>query len=347
MRQHRKLLQPTITPIGLLLVFLLLIFILGCQAGPAGWRLETPRTSPPPLYYGRIEYMSSTQTAILFGGSGADFQPSGETWVWDGTDWKKLNPVHSPQPRERFGMAYDEQRDRIVLFGGMLDQDGQKISVDDTWEWDGADWRQMSPNHRPPARCCNSLAYDSANRRILLNAGWENEHNTFYNDTWAWDGSDWTQLAGGGNIPVISGNEMVGLPEKATVLNYLSDRGSWTWEGSNWELLRGSEPPGRTGTVMVYDQQHRRAVLFGGGDETNILNDTWVFENDTEQWLELRLSNPPEARFGHMAFYDLKLKKLMVFGGYDSAISQVRGDFWSLNLPADLSGMLMTPGSGQ
>jgi hypothetical protein len=38
-------------------------------------------------------------------------------------------------------LAYDKQRDRIVLFGGRKGwPDGD---LNDTWEWDGTSWRQV------------------------------------------------------------------------------------------------------------------------------------------------------------------------------------------------------------
>jgi hypothetical protein len=37
-------------------------------------------------------------------------------------------------------MAYDKQRDRIVLFGGRA---GPGADLNDTWEWDGTAWRRI------------------------------------------------------------------------------------------------------------------------------------------------------------------------------------------------------------
>ena len=40
-------------------------------------------------------------------------------------------------------MAYDRKRDRIVLFGGRKGwPDGD---LNDTWEWNGTEWRRVGP----------------------------------------------------------------------------------------------------------------------------------------------------------------------------------------------------------
>ncbi|MBK8096097.1 MAG: hypothetical protein IPK26_03270 [Planctomycetes bacterium] len=62
--------------------------------------------------------------------------PSGGTWVQDGQNWHALG-VTGPSGRESQGMAYDLQRDRVVLFGGWGNN-----ALGETWEFDfsGLGW---------------------------------------------------------------------------------------------------------------------------------------------------------------------------------------------------------------
>jgi hypothetical protein len=60
-------------------------------------------------------------------------------------------------------MAYDESRDKVVLFGGALGDD----IFGDTWEWDGNRWQSLTPIHKPPARCCHALTYDSVQKKVF------------------------------------------------------------------------------------------------------------------------------------------------------------------------------------
>ena len=46
-----------------------------------------------------------------------------------------------PPPRSYTSMAYDEARQRVVLFGG-IGKPGETLG--DTWEWDGQAWSQRA-----------------------------------------------------------------------------------------------------------------------------------------------------------------------------------------------------------
>ena len=63
----------------------------------------------------------------------------GDTWSWDGKTWKQLATT-GPSPRAMGYMAYDKNRDRIVLFGGRM---GWPNDANDTWEWDGKEWKEI------------------------------------------------------------------------------------------------------------------------------------------------------------------------------------------------------------
>jgi hypothetical protein len=60
-----------------------------------------------------------------------------ESWRWDGTVWLRLT---GPQPifRTNASMAYDRDRDRVVLYGGEVAPGTPDL--DDTWEFDGTAW---------------------------------------------------------------------------------------------------------------------------------------------------------------------------------------------------------------
>jgi hypothetical protein len=89
-------------------------------------------------------------------------------------------------------MAFDRATSEVVLFGG-----GDRVSLGDTWTWGGERWQQKHPAHRPPARQHAAMAYDAERRQVLLFGGDSEEGSgrpELRADTWAWDGSDWTQL---------------------------------------------------------------------------------------------------------------------------------------------------------
>lgn len=103
-----------------------------------------------------------------------------------------------PSPRAFHGTAYDSNRRRVVLFGGSRNQPGTFFG--DTREWDGSYWTQMD-DIGPAPRSGHAMSYDS-NRRVTLLFGGTivgaNAAGANANDTWQWDGEEWTQLADSG-----------------------------------------------------------------------------------------------------------------------------------------------------
>src|SRR5262249_12382183 len=68
-------------------------------------------------------------------------------------DWMHAAPATTPPGRYDAGMAFDSARNRTVLFGGV---DVNFNGLNDTWEWDGSTWTQLSPATSPPARSASA-----------------------------------------------------------------------------------------------------------------------------------------------------------------------------------------------
>jgi len=310
-----------------------------CQPAPApiGWSTLDPEHSPPPSAYGGVAYDNVSGKAILFGGITMETWLD-ETWTWDGRDWEQLTPANHPPAREKPGMAYDEVRKRIVLFGGTT----QDTLFNDTWEWDGSDWHQLDPAHRPPARCCHAMAYDNVSQGILLYGGWDSGTNTFLNDTWLWDGTDWAELSCC-DAPQMSGHAMVTFSNQEEIIAMMTaDWGTWSWNGIQWRNLRQPGPPSRSSGWFAYDSDNHRAIFFGGHKDDQFLNDTWVF--DGIGWSELSLLTQPPPRYGHIMFYDTRRQTTILFGGVGTGKENwTLGDTWELNLPKDLDDIAVTP----
>jgi hypothetical protein len=83
-------------------------------------------------------YDSKRGLFIVFGGMGPAGM-FGDTWGWDGRQWTQL-AVDGPPARAMGYMAYDKDRDKVVLFGGRIKwpQD-----ANDTWEWNGKSWSEI------------------------------------------------------------------------------------------------------------------------------------------------------------------------------------------------------------
>ncbi|MES2125484.1 MAG: kelch repeat-containing protein [Gemmatimonadota bacterium] len=101
----------------------------------AGWvRMTT--TGDVPLFSPQAPAARTANGAILYAGFEADQSVS--TFVLDGTVWRKYAGV-LPSRRKGAQMVYDPIRRVAVLHAG---DDGQRV-LNDTWEWDGAAWREV------------------------------------------------------------------------------------------------------------------------------------------------------------------------------------------------------------
>ena len=75
---------------------------------------------------------------LLFGGARIDANVThlNDTWLWNGTVWEQLL-VEGPSPRVHAAMAFDQERNVVVMTGG---SNGPNAILQDTWEWDGQTW---------------------------------------------------------------------------------------------------------------------------------------------------------------------------------------------------------------
>jgi hypothetical protein len=227
--------------------------------------------------------------------------------------------VH-PGTHDQHAVAYDEARGRLVLFGGRTSQ-GYGTS---TYEWDGQQWHRVT-SAGPAPRHGHRMVYDSSRQCILLFGGVQSVGSglVFFNDTWEWDGSIWTQVATIGpearaqySMAYDAVRERVVLfggrsstPEGA--VTWYDD--TWEWNGTAWaQVDDGNGPTARQNAGMVYDAARDHVVLFGGLDYVDYVGDTW--EWDGEAWTEVITEGPPCRAF-HTMSYDADRERIVVFGG--------------------------------
>lgn len=226
--------------------------------------------------------------------------------------------------RSYHAMAYDSDRDRVVLFGGY--ESGLPSGT--TWEWDGMAWVQVASSG-PSPRTHFAMAYDAARHETVVFGG----HITSgveSNETWTWNGSIWTYKTNTGPSSrhrhrmaydsvrgriVLFGGASGGSPQGDT----------WEWDGTSWTLMPTLGPASRFDHVMA-DNGQGRVVLFGGSSGQNIgLSDTWEWDGAT--WTPIAGSGP-SARFLHAMAFDSLNGRVLLFGGTNGGYTNPLGDTW-------------------
>jgi cysteine-rich repeat protein len=170
------------------------------RSGDAQWQPRTWTTAPSARRGAAMVYDSARKQLVLFGGdadaSGVTGERLADTWTYDATGWHPMAPGTSPTSRSHAMMAYDPNRDRVVLFGG---SNGLVGYGQDTWEWDGATWTRLSHpdtnTNLPPPRAEGTMVYDPLRHRVVLLGGGAQHYNgAHYSDVWEWDGTSWERV---------------------------------------------------------------------------------------------------------------------------------------------------------
>lgn len=133
------------------------------------WTQQQPPSSPSPRF-APMAYDGAARSLVLFGGNGNGGTEFTDTWTWDGINWTQQHPTVSPTPRTSAGMAYDAGFGAIVLFGGY--NGSWPNSLDDTWVWNGTNWKQIHPATTPANRYAFGMDYDGAAKALMMFSGY-------------------------------------------------------------------------------------------------------------------------------------------------------------------------------
>lgn len=143
---------------------------------------------------------------VVIGGHSFTGEPAlaNSTWLFDGSAWTEMQ-IPAPPPRDGPKLCYDSARQRIVFFGGILQNPYRELT--DVWEFDGTAWTQVPsgpPDTVSPAgypALYDSMAYDAARGRTVLIQSLIGPGSfvaptpyplTAPTKLWEWDGESWT-----------------------------------------------------------------------------------------------------------------------------------------------------------
>jgi len=76
-----------------------------------------------------MAYDANLGSVVLFGGVDEPGSESNDTWLWNGSNWRKIHPSTAPGVRYATNMDYDPVAKGLVLFGGF----GSNQTLGDTW----------------------------------------------------------------------------------------------------------------------------------------------------------------------------------------------------------------------
>ena len=231
-------------------------------------------------------------------------------------------------------VAYDAARGRLVVYGG-------SDSLKGTWAWDGTIWTSIADSaSSPPWRYGSAMGYDPSSRRLIMFGGWRSYPRNadafkMFCDTWAFDGTRWTQVNDDSCITTrVRNNSFVydtrrqalllldGTPELEP--DTLLPLRIWRWSENRWTLVDSLGPRRGGWDRGVYDEA-RSVIVFPVFDGP----DAGVWEWNGERWRRMAAEGPAPRHVYGLA-YDPRLQRVVLVGGQTFARpSAYVGDAWT------------------
>ncbi|MHA1350010.1 MAG: Kelch repeat-containing protein [Promethearchaeota archaeon] len=307
---------------------------------------QTPLVNPTPLgrYGPGTVYDLRLQKLIIFGGgtqSSTGFELFDDMWTYNSTTniWIETIPTNKPSPRSGHSMVYDSFNNKTILFGGWDENIGL---TDQTWVFDSQldQWTEFFPDSAPNNRQSHAMYYDPFFQRVILFGGYK-DSLPHYSDTWEYNYSNntWTELNPSTSPSGRYGSKMVYDPINQRAILFggrgttiMDDTWIYYYGNNTWtELSPTSNPDTRYWHGMVYDSNNHKVILFGGrhaGAPGEALEDTWIFDPSTNEWIEVLPLSHPSNRMDFSMVYDSNNQIAILFGGYRFS-GNTLGDTWT------------------
>ena len=155
----------------------------------AAWqKVEPAGDAPGDRAYHAAAFDAKRATMWVYGGAGRDFKPLDELWGYDvaANRWKKASPAGArPEARISPSLAYDAERDRLVLHGGCKGFFEPDNAYGEVWTYDlaGDAWTKRA---KGPARWQHAAAIAPELGLLVVQGGYDGA-STPKNDAWAYD----------------------------------------------------------------------------------------------------------------------------------------------------------------
>jgi len=273
-------------------------------------RLETP-VSPPARLLAAAAYDPLRDRVILFGGRDVA-NDIYDTWEFDGTTWKQTQATTAgPQIRDPF-MTYDAARKEVILLGTTVKNDSEM------YRYVNSAWEKLNPAHIPPCVLLASMTYDSAKSRIVLENGVCGTGAT-PQETWIWDGTDWTKKDVKVKPEQVTGVAMAYDPTRDEVLLFggvavdgLVQGGAFRFHDDDWSAVTEEllQPGPRSLFVFERDPVRNVTWLFGGHDDQNDFYDLWKLQGG--KWEQITAADSPATCTYPVGAFDPDRARLVI-----------------------------------
>lgn len=328
------------------------------QSGIYGIKGVPADANKPGARWQGVSWIDGSDNLWLFGGLSGSATTGylNDLWKFDGTRWTWMSGDNTTnqygvygvkgtaddanKPGTRFRLvSWTDSQGGLWLFGGRGYAASTSGLLNDLWKFDGSRWAWISGDsttnqgsvygtkgipadtNKPGAREFFISWTDSLGNLWLF--GGSNFSNSYLNDLWKFDGTQWTWVSGD---------------------NIANQRGVYGTKG----VAEDSNKPGaRWGSASWIDSSNNLWLFGGSGyDSTGVfgaLNDLWKFDGSRWAWISgdtivnqigvygtkgsAADENKPGARHASVAWIDMS-GNLWLFGGYSGTFFN---DLWKFD----------------
>ncbi len=251
-------------------------------------------------------------------------------------DWIAMHPAAAPSPRRGAVMAYDEEDNVVLLFGGRV---AHGKYVNDLWSYSVPTntWTNLTPANGPSPRWKAGFSYDPGLKAVILVGGWNATGGS--DDVWRYyvTNRTWLEVEPSGRFP----RAMLSTPtvyDRALGLHILAGTDyavnppygileTWSYEAAEnvWTLLDPDPlpiiwPTATIGHTLTYDRVSQKVVLFGGSANV-VYGDVWEWDASAGTWVDAApwtQDRTPNKRTEHSMVFGPNGILSILFGGMDN-----------------------------
>jgi len=238
--------------------------------GPPTWTQLSPSgPAPGPRWGAEAIYSAASNTMTIFGGNNCFSTTYNDVWVLSNANgqggapvWTQLSPsgtAPSVIGEEGASAVYDPGSNRMILYGFLGYPDQVWVLTNANGQGGTPTWIQLSPSVTGPPKTSQATVYDPSSNSMIVFGGTYGFSTVYTNDTWV----------------LSNANGLGGTPY-------------WTQLSPT-----GAPPSARAGMATVYDPSSQRMVIFGGGDNSGPLNDTWTLNFMPSTSVQISSISPP------------------------------------------------------
>ncbi len=266
-----------------------------------------------------LTYAPDLEKVVLVGGVCTSSDPAkispivDDVWAWDGTDWAKL-PVTTAVGRGlNQAVMYDTTQKELVVFGGAFAFTTTAQSTTYFYKPEANDFFVLDDTTSPSPRSLFSMVTDPVNNTVWLLGGISD--NQVVSDFWKFEDGLWQKVEVEGT-PTCASPVASFDTDRARLVAVCPDSATYEWDGTAWKSFTDlkNKPPIHRFSSMVYDQNVKKTIFYGGYDEKGgYFDKTWAW--DGAAWTEVAKKKKAPARSLAAMWYDSKLHKTVVYGG--------------------------------